>query len=164
MTQLGRVVSIQGPIVEVKFDRSSVLPSIHEIIETDTYDGQKVVMEVEEQLENYTVKCIALSATMNVPRNASATALGTPVEVPVGKELFGRVVNVMGEPIDRKGDIEARVRLPIRRKVASLNFGADDGHRDGYEILETGVKMIDLLYPLVKGSKSGILGGAALGK
>ncbi|MFQ5539645.1 MAG: F0F1 ATP synthase subunit beta, partial [Candidatus Binatia bacterium] len=123
-----------------------------------------VVMEVEEQLENYTVKCIALSATMNVPRNASATALGTPVEVPVGKELFGRVVNVMGEPIDRKGDIEARVRLPIRRKVASLNFGADDGHRDGYEILETGVKMIDLLYPLVKGSKSGILGGAALGK
>ena len=164
MTQLGRVISIQGPIVEVKCDPSGVLPAIHEIIETHTYDGQKVVIEVEEHLENHVVKCIALTSTINVPRNAQATALGSSIRVPVGKEMFGRVVNVMGEPIDRKGEIQAKLRLPIRKKVAALNANPDDTHSDGCEILETGIKIIDLLYPLVKGSKSGILGGAALGK
>jgi F-type H+-transporting ATPase subunit beta len=164
VTELGRVISIQGPIVEVKFDPSSVLPAIHEVIETHTYDGQKVVMEVEEHLENNVVKCIALTSTINVPRNAQATALGSSIQVPVGTEMFGRVVNVMGEPIDRKGEIQAKLKLPIRKKVTSLNVNLDDTHRDGYEILETGIKIIDLLYPLVKGSKSGVLGGAALGK
>ena len=164
MIQAGRVISIQGPIVEVKFAPSSVLPAVHEILETHTHDGQKVVLEVEEHLENQVVKCIALASTMNVPRNAQATALGSPILVPVGKEMFGRVVNVMGEPIDRKGEIQAKVRLPLRSKVAPLDLDGDDGPRDGCEILETGIKIIDLLYPLVKGSKSGILGGAALGK
>lgn len=164
MRQLGRVISIYGPIVEVRFDPSSVLPAIHEIIETHTYDEQKVVLEVEEHVGNHVAKCIALTSTVNVPRNARATALGSPIEVPVGKEMFGRVVNVLGEPIDRKGEILAEVRLPIRRKPDLPNLNPDEMHGDGYEILETGIKMIDLLYPLVKGSKSGILGGAALGK
>ncbi|MGH7272862.1 MAG: F0F1 ATP synthase subunit beta [Nitrospiria bacterium] len=160
----GRVISIQGPIVEVKFDPSCVLPAVHEIVETHAYDGQKIVMEVEEHLENHVAKCIALASTMNVPRGAQATALGSSIQVPVGEEMFGRVVNAMGEPIDRKGEIQAKVRLPIRNQVASLNFDPDDTRRDKCEILETGIKIIDLLYPLVKGSKSGILGGAALGK
>ena len=118
MIQAGRVISIQGPIVEVKFAPSSVLPAVHEILETHTHDGQKVVLEVEEHLENQVVKCIALASTMNVPRNAQATALGSPIMVPVGKEMFGRVVNVMGEPIDRKGEIQAKVRLPLRNHVS----------------------------------------------
>ncbi|MEE8074493.1 MAG: F0F1 ATP synthase subunit beta, partial [Candidatus Binatia bacterium] len=164
MTQLGRVISIQGPTVEVKFDRSSMLPAIHEIIETHTYDGQKVVLKVEEHLQNHVTRCIALTSTINVPRNAQATALGTSLRVPVGKEMFGRVVNVMGEPIDRKGEVEAKLRLPIRNTVGSLNLNLDGIGGDECEILETGIKIIDLLYPLVKGSKSGILGGAALGK
>lgn len=164
MTQAGRVVSIQGPIVEIKFDPPSVPPAIHEIIETYTYDGQRIVMEVEEHLENHVAKCIALASTINVPRNAQATALGSSIQVPVGKEMFGRVVNVMGEPIDGKGEIRAKLRLPIRKQVAPLNSNPYDTYRDGSEILETGIKIIDLFYPLVKGSKSGILGGAALGK
>ena len=114
MSQVGKVVSIQGPIVEVKFEPSSGLPAIHEIVETHTYDGQRVVLEVEEHMGNHVAKCIALASTLNVPRNARAAALGCPIEVPVGKEMFGRVVNVTGEPIDRKGEIQATLKLPIR--------------------------------------------------
>jgi F-type H+/Na+-transporting ATPase subunit beta len=164
MMQPGRVISIQGPIVEVKFPPSGGLPAVHEILETHTYDGQRIVLEVEEHMENHVAKCVALASTVNIPRNAPAIALGTSIQVPVGNELFGRVVNVMGEPIDRKGEIRAKERLPIRTKAAVLNLDRDATRKDGYEILETGIKVIDLLYPMVKGSKSGILGGAALGK
>src|SRR5439155_20904383 len=86
VSQVGKVVSIQGPIVEVKFEPSSGLPAIHEIVETHTYDGQRVVLEVEEHMGNHVAKCIALASTNNVPRNARATALGSAIEVPVGKE------------------------------------------------------------------------------
>jgi F-type H+-transporting ATPase subunit beta len=84
--------------------------------------------------------------------------------IPVGDKLFGRVVNAMGDPIDRKGEIGAKVMLPIRRKDISQELAFDDSRIGEIEILETGIKIIDLLYPLVKGSKSGILGGAGLGK
>jgi len=162
--QNGRVVSIQGPVVEVKFDPIGDLPAIHDIIETSTYDGEKVVLEVEEHMENQVVKCFALTSTVNVPRNIKATALGSPMVIPVGEEMFGRVVNAMGDPIDRKGEIGAKVMLPIRRKDISQELAFEDSRIGEIEILETGIKIIDLLYPLVKGSKSGILGGAGLGK
>ncbi len=164
MIQTGRVISIQGPIVEVRFEPSTELPAVHEIVETHAFDGEKVVMEVEEHLGNHVAKCIALASTINVPRNAVATAVGSSIRVPVGAAMFGRVVNVLGEPIDGKGEIQTDVRRPIRTALASAESDADAGRRDQREILETGIKIIDLLYPLVKGSKSGILGGAALGK
>jgi len=162
--QNGRVVSIQGPVVEVKFDPIGDLPAIHDIIETNTYDGEKVVLEVEEHMENHVVKCFALTSTVNVPRNIKATALGSPMVVPVGDETFGRVINAMGDPIDRKGEIGAKVKLPIRRKDIAQELTFEDSRIGEIEILETGIKMIDRLYPLTKGSKSGILGGAGLGK
>ncbi len=164
MKQTGRVVSIQGPVVEVKFAASGDLPAIHDIIETSTYDGEKVVLKVEEHMKNHLVKCFAMTSTFNIPRNIQATALGTPMVVPVGNEVFARVVNAMGDPIDRKGEINATMSLPIRRKDISQELSFDDAHIGEIEILETGVKIIDLMYPLVKGSKSGILGGAGLGK
>ena len=164
MKQYGRVVSVQGPVVEVKFDPIGDLPAIHDVIETSTYNGEKVVLEVDEHMENQVVKCFALTSTFNVPRNIKATALGSPMVIPVGDELFGRVVNAMGDPIDRKGEIGAKVMLPIRRKDISQELTFEDSRIGEVEILETGIKMIDLLYPLVKGSKSGILGGAGLGK
>jgi F-type H+-transporting ATPase subunit beta len=163
VTAPGRVISIQGPIVEVKFGPATELPAAHEIVETHTYDGQSVLMQVEEHLQNQVVKCVALHSTNNIPRNAPATATGAPIRVPVGPAMFGRVVNAMGEPIDKKGEIRAEVRLPIRSKLAPLAVDLNDIHKGG-ELLETGIKIIDLLYPLVKGSRSGILGGAALGK
>lgn len=164
MKQYGRVVSVQGPVVEVKFDPIGDLPAIHDIIETSTYNGEKVVLEVDEHMEDQVVKCFALTSTVNVPRNNKATALGSPMVVPVGDETFGRVINAMGDPIDRKGEIGAKVMLPIRRKDISKELTFEDSRIGEIEILETGIKMIDLLYPLTKGSKSGILGGAGLGK
>lgn len=164
MKQTGKVISIQGPVVEVKFDASGDLPAIHDIIETRTYDGEKVVLKVEEHMTNQVVKCFALTSTFNIPRNIEATALGSPMVVPVGNEVFGRVVNAMGDPVDRKGEIHAKTSLPIRRKDISQELSFDDDHIAEVEILETGIKIIDLMYPLVKGSKSGILGGAGLGK
>jgi len=115
-------------------------------------------------MENHVVKCFAMTSTFNVPRNIEATALGSSMLVPVGEETFGRVLNVMGDPIDRKGEVKAKVKLPVRRKDIAQDLSFDDDHLGEIEILETGVKIIDLLYPLVKGSKSGILGGAGLGK
>jgi F-type H+-transporting ATPase subunit beta len=162
--QKGKVISIQGPVVEVKFDPSGDLPAIHDIIETSTFDGEKVVLEVEEHMENHVVKCFAMTSTFNVPRNIEATALGSSMLIPVGEEIFGRVLNVMGDPIDRKGEVKAKLKLPVRRKDIAQDLSFDDDHLGEMEILETGVKIIDLLYPLVKGSKSGILGGAGLGK
>lgn len=162
--QNGRVTSIQGPVVEVKFEPTGDLPAIHDIIETSTYDGEKVVLKVEEHLENRKVKCFSLTSTFNVPRNIQATALGSPMQVPVGDETFGRVINAMGDPVDRKGEVNAKVMLPVRRSDISQELTFADDYLGEIEILETGVKIIDLLYPLVKGSKSGILGGAGLGK
>ncbi|MFQ5539175.1 MAG: F0F1 ATP synthase subunit beta [Candidatus Binatia bacterium] len=162
--QNGRVTSIQGPVVEVKFEPTGELPAIHDIIETSTYNGEKVVLKVEEHLENHKVKCFSLTSTFNVPRNIQATALGSPMQVPVGDETFGRVINAMGDPVDRKGDVNAKVMLPVRRSDISQELTFADDHLGEVEILETGIKIIDLLYPLVKGSKSGILGGAGLGK
>jgi F-type H+-transporting ATPase subunit beta len=157
------VIAIQGPIVEVKFDPPAALPAVHEILETQTHDGEAVILEVEEHLPNHVVKCIALTSTISVPRNARVTARGAPIEIPVGQAMFGRVVNAMGTPIDRKGEIRAETRLPIRRPAAPFTWDPEATHKRG-DILETGIKIIDLLYPLVKGSRSGIMGGAALGK
>src|SRR5437016_12519508 len=106
-------------------------------------------------MANHVAKCVALASTINVPRNARAAALGCPIEVPVGKEMFGRVVNVAGEPIDRKGEIQAALKLPIRQRAAALYLNPDEMHRGGYELRETGIKINDLLYPRVKGSQPG---------
>src|SRR2546422_11129795 len=138
VSQVGKVVSIQGPIVEVKFEPSSGLPAIHEIVETHTYDGQRVVLEVEEHMGNHVAKCIALASTNNVPRNARATALGSSIEVPVGKEMFGRVVNVAAEHIRRKGEIQAALKLPIRQRAAPLPPNPHGMHPGGSEMLGTG--------------------------
>ncbi len=164
MKQNGRVVSIQGPVVEVKFEPTGDLPAIHDIIETSTYNGEKVVLKVDEHMKNHVVKCFALTSTFNVPRNIQATALGSPMVIPVGEETFGRVINAMGDPVDRKGEVNAKVTLPVRRADIAQELSFADDHLGEVEILETGVKIIDLMYPLVKGSKSGILGGAGLGK
>ncbi len=164
IAQIGKIVSIHGPIVEVKFDPEVPLPAIHDIIQTQTYDGQKVVMEVAEHAENHVARCIALGSTYDIPRNAQAIATGSPIMVPVGDAMFSRVSNVLGEPIDQRGEIQTTMHRSIRERVKESYVDLEEPSQSGYEILETGIKIIDLLYPLLKGSKSGFLGGAALGK
>ncbi len=161
---VGRVIAVRGAIVDIKFESDVPLPPIYDMIETQTADGEKVPLEVAEHMEGNLAKCIAMTSTIGLQRNARAVALGAPLMVPVGPQMFSRLTNVMGDPIDRKGEIRAALRRPIRKKWAALTLDPDDFAREGYEILETGVKIIDLLYPLLKGSKSGFLGGAGLGK
>lgn len=171
MERIGRIIAVRGPIVDVKFTENTGVPGLHEIIETSNYYGQRVVLEVVEHLNKRSddignvTRCIALTPTYGLQRNSQARALNSVIQVPVGSEVLGRVLNVLGEPIDNKGEIKAKKRIPVRRGLAlpSLKL-LTEGEKAKFEIMETGIKAIDLLFPLVKGTKTGILGGAALGK
>ncbi len=160
----GKIISVEGPIVDVRFESSEDVPGFYEAIETRCFNGKKVMLEVVEHLENNIARCIALASTLNVQYNAQAIPTGTPICIPVGEEMFGRIVNVIGEPIDCQGAIQTKEKIPIRRNISEIRLNPDRLLGEEPEILETGIKMIDFLFPLVKGSKTGILGGAALGK
>ena len=161
---MGRVVSVQGPVVDVKFDSSADLPNIFDVIKTETVAHQPVILEVAEHLPGNLARCIAMGSTMNIQRSAPARSTGAGITIEVGNGLYGRVINVLGEPIDCKGAIPKGETRPIRRPLPGAKVRMQRGRGEGVELLETGVKVIDVLFPLVKGSKNGILGGAALGK
>ncbi|HOW42500.1 MAG TPA: F0F1 ATP synthase subunit beta [Candidatus Omnitrophota bacterium] len=159
----GTVVSVQGPVVDVKFDKQEDIPAILDNINTQAMDGRKVVLEVAEHLPGNLARCIAINSTFNLQRSATAVPTGQPIEIPAGDSIYGRIINIWGDPIDQKGEIAPGERLPIRPpRVAQRLSNKEKAEK--FEVLETGIKIIDLLFPLVKGSKSGILGGAALGK
>jgi F-type H+-transporting ATPase subunit beta len=160
----GRVVGVQGPIVDVRFNQISDMPDLHELVMVKTFDKRDLALEVAEHLEGSVARCIALSSTLNLQRNAVATSSGDVLRVPVGEALFGRIINVMGQPIDGKGPINASETRPIHRDVSKLRVNVATLVDNKREVMETGIKMIDLLYPVVKGSKTGILGGAGCGK
>lgn len=161
----GHVKALSGPVVEVAFDPQGSCPSLYEMIETSAFDGRRIILEVIEQLENNVVRCIAMTQNWNLERGRECYALGTPIRMPVGAGIFGRVMNVLGEPIDKKGPILAKDSRPIRKPrelaVVRRRRGEDGGKS---EVMETGIKIIDFLFPILKGSKTGILGGAAQGK
>jgi F-type H+-transporting ATPase subunit beta len=160
----GRVVGVQGPIVDVRFNQISDMPDLHELVMVKTFDKRDLALEVAEHLEGSVARCIALSSTLNLQRNAVATSSGDVLRVPVGEALFGRIINVMGQPIDGKGPINASETRPIHRDISKLRVNVATLVDNKREVMETGIKMIDLLYPVVKGSKTGILGGAGCGK
>jgi F-type H+/Na+-transporting ATPase subunit beta len=160
----GWVVSVQGPVVDVKFDSEQDIPAILENVNTQTVDGKRVVLEVAEHLPGNIARCIAINSTFNLQRNSVAYPMGEPIQIPAGDTIYGRIINVWGDPIDQKGDIPKGERLPIRTQRLNQRIDSKDSRNEKFEILETGIKIIDLLFPLVKGSKNGILGGAALGK
>ena len=161
----GKVVGVQGPVVDVKFDRAADVPDIYNVIYVKTLDDRRLTLEVAEHLPDNIARCIAIQSTINLQRNAVATPSGTMIEIPVGDGLYSRIINVEGEPIDQKGPITFKHKNPIRKSETGTkvpDFSKEK--RRGEEVLETGIKIIDLLYPLVKGTKTGILGGAGLGK
>ena len=160
----GRVVGVQGPIVDIRFNQISDMPDLHELVMVRTFDKRDLALEVAEHLEGSVARCIALSSTLNLQRNAVATSTGDVLRVPVGEALFGRIINVLGQPIDGKGPINATETRPIHRDVSKLRVNVATLIDNKREVMETGIKMIDLLYPVVKGSKTGILGGAGCGK
>lgn len=152
----GRVCQIQGPVVDVKF--KDELPALRTAIEI-MLNGKKLIVEVAQHVGDDTVRCISMGATEGLTRGLEAKALNTPISVPVGKETLGRLFNVLGETIDGKGTCNAKKVLPIHRMAPSY-----DEQRTEAEILETGIKVIDLLCPYAKGGKIGLFGGAGVGK
>ena len=159
----GLVVGVQGPVVDVKFPSTEMIPNIYEVLETKTAEGKRLVLEVAEHLPGSVARCIAISSTLNLRRAAPVSRAGLSIEIPVGEECYGRIVNVLGEPIDRQGPLQTKEKRPIRRMEGRSSVVERTGDRRP-ELLETGIKIIDLLFPMIKGSKTGILGGAGLGK
>ena len=161
---VGRVVAVQGPVVDIKFDEIGHMPDMHDVVLTKTYDGRELTMLVAEHIEGNLARCVALSATLNLQRNARALATGQSLHIPIGDELFGRIINVMGQPLDGKGPINTERRVPIHKDLSKveMNVGRLSGARP--EIVETGIKIVDLLFPVVQGSKTGVIGGAGCGK
>ncbi len=160
----GKIIAVHGPVVDVEFPQEALLPKIYEMLKTKNRFGEVVSLEVMEHIEGRIARAIAVESTMDVRRGSEVVSTGHPIEVPVGEGTFRRLMNVMGEPIDKQGPIACTERRPIRRADKKFYVNPDEEKLITFEVLETGVKIIDLLFPLVKGSKNGVLGGAAIGK
>ena len=111
----GKVMAVQGPVVDVHFANVDDMPDLHETILTKTFDKRQITLLVAEHLEGNIARCVSLGSTLNLQRKAAAIARGTTLTIPVGEELFGRIINVMGDPIDGKGPIETEHSSPIHR-------------------------------------------------
>jgi len=154
----GRIVQVLGGVVDVEFPPDE-LPEVYEAIEVPRDGGTPLILEVEKHLGNNWVRCVAMDSTDGLQRGRAAFGTGEPIMVPVGLETLGRVFNVLGAPVDEKGPVVAKQRYPIHRPAPKF---ADQSTR--VEVFETGVKVIDLIAPFTKGGKTGIFGGAGVGK
>ncbi|MDO5062932.1 MAG: F0F1 ATP synthase subunit beta [Peptostreptococcaceae bacterium] len=154
---VGKVVQIIGPVVDIRFNANE-LPNLLNAIEIDL-DGKKLVVEVAQHIGDDVVRCIAMSSTDGLVRNVDAVDTGRAIAVPVGKATLGRIFNVLGEAVDNKPDPETEEKWPIHRPAPSY-----EEQETGTEILETGIKVVDLIAPYLKGGKIGLFGGAGVGK
>ena len=152
----GRVTQVISAVVDVQFEDQ--LPDILSALETEN-QGSRLVLEVAQHLGENTVRCIAMDATEGLVRGAKVTDTGAPIMVPVGPETLGRIINVIGEPIDERGPVEAKMYSPIHAPAPPFVDQSTE-----QEILITGIKVVDLLAPYVKGGKIGLFGGAGVGK
>ncbi len=159
----GRVVEVIGPVVVVAFEEGHLPPIYNALrITSEGFDVPNpisVIAEVEQHLGEGRVKAVAMEATEGMVRGMKAIDLGQPITVPVGQAALGRVMNVIGEPVDKLGPIKAETRFPIHREAPPL-----EDQNTNLEMFETGIKVIDLLEPYLKGGKTGLFGGAGVGK
>ncbi len=153
----GEITQVIGPVVDVKF--TDDLPEIYNAVHVPLNDGTELIMEAQQHLGERTVRCVALDSTDGLVRNMKAKDMRKKITVPVGRETLGRMLNVWGAPVDGKGPVNAKAELPIHREPPTLEELATST-----EILETGIKVIDLLEPYSKGGKTGLFGGAGVGK
>ena len=154
----GRVVQILGGVVDVEFPREDI-PDLFEAIEVEREGKDILVLEVQKHIGDNWVRTVAMDATDGLQRGVPAFATGAPIMVPVGPSTLGRIFNVLGHPIDEKGEVNAEILYPIHRSAPPFS---EQSTR--VEIFETGVKVIDLIAPFTKGGKTGIFGGAGTGK
>ena len=154
---VGRITQILGAVMDVQFEGD--LPFIQNALTTKRANGETLVMEVAQELGERTVRCIAMDTTDGLVRGSEVLDTGAPISVPVGPETLGRILNVLGEPIDERGPVNAKMTYPIHRAAPSFEDQATSA-----EVLVTGIKVVDLLAPYLKGGKIGLFGGAGVGK
>ncbi|NBJ16669.1 MAG: F0F1 ATP synthase subunit beta [Dehalobacter sp. 4CP] len=159
MSKIGKVIQVMGPVVDIEFDPDA-LPEIYSaIVIQNEVKNSKLTLEVAQHLGNDTVRCIAMSSTDGLTRGVEAVNTGAPITVSVGTETLGRMFNVLGEPIDNLPNVNTELKFPIHRKAPPF---VDQETTD--TMLETGIKVVDLLAPYAKGGKVGLFGGAGVGK
>ena len=156
--KVGHIHQVLGAVVDVKFANENELPNILDALECNN-NGKRLVLEVEQHLGDCVVRCIALDSTDGLVRGLEVINTGEPIKVPVGPELLGRIINVLGEPVDERGEVKSTIYSPIHREAPAFT---DQSTKE--EILVTGIKVIDLLEPYSKGGKIGLFGGAGVGK
>ncbi|MBR6598845.1 MAG: F0F1 ATP synthase subunit beta, partial [Oscillospiraceae bacterium] len=157
MQNIGKIVQVIGAVVDISFPKES-LPRLLNAIEIDN-NGVKLTVEVAQHIGDDVVRCIAMSTTDGLVRGMPAVDTGNPIKVPVGRETLGRIFNLLGEPVDEKPAPETQEKWPIHREAPSY-----EEQTAASEILETGIKVIDLIAPYLKGGKIGLFGGAGVGK
>jgi F-type H+-transporting ATPase subunit beta len=161
----GRIVQVIGPVVDVEFE-PGVLPAIYNALEVpgievkDVFSySQKLVLEVAQHLGESTVRAVAMASTDGLVRGAKVLDSGRPISVPVGKATLGRILNIVGEPVDKQGPVQTEQTYPIHRPAPAFEDQAT-----AVQMLETGIKVVDLLEPYTRGGKTGLFGGAGVGK
>ena len=153
--EAGKVVEIIGAVIDVQFSRDS-MPKVFDALQVDE---SGLTLEVQQQIGDGIVRTIAMGSTDGLKRGLSVNNTGAPINVPVGEKTLGRIMNVLGEPVDNAGEIKAEKTMPIHRSAPTFSEQASE-----VEILETGIKVVDLICPFAKGSKVGLFGGAGVGK
>ena len=165
MSQIvGSISQIIGPVIDVYFDAEGkdaekVLPKIHEALTVERADGTALVVEVQQHIGEDTVRCVAMDNTDGLKRGLKVTPLGSPILMPAGEQIKGRMLNVIGQPIDGMKKFDMEGGYPIHREAPSF-----EQLSTRKEMLATGIKVIDLLEPYMKGGKIGLFGGAGVGK
>ncbi|MGA0936514.1 MAG: F0F1 ATP synthase subunit beta [Sedimenticolaceae bacterium] len=151
----GKVVEIIGAVVDVQFDRGA-MPKVYDALKIESAG---LTLEVQQQLGDGVVRAIAMGSTNGLKRGSDVSNTGAPIQVPVGQATLGRIMDVLGEPVDEAGPIGEETRMPIHREAPKL-----EDQSSATEVLETGIKVIDLIMPIQKGGKVGLFGGAGVGK
>ncbi|MDQ2899166.1 MAG: F0F1 ATP synthase subunit beta, partial [Acidobacteriota bacterium] len=160
---IGKVVQIAGPAVDCEFPEEAI-PEIHTALRItsegfDVPNPIDIICEVEQHIGEGRVRTIAMEATEGLVRGMKAESLGAPITIPVGKETLGRILNVIGQPVDNMGPVNAKTFYPIHRPAPSF-----EDQSTKLEMFETGIKVVDLIEPYVRGGKIGLFGGAGVGK
>lgn len=154
----GKIIEIKGGVIDAVFEIEN-LPNIYDALVVEIEDGDDLVLEVENHLGGGEVRCVAMGPTPGLRRGMKVTGTGGPIMVPVGEQVLGRVMNVLGQPVDGKGEIVSNEYYPIHRLAPSFEEQSTE-----VEVFETGIKSIDLVAPFTKGGKTGVFGGAGVGK
>ena len=154
----GKIIEIKGGVIDAEFNVED-LPKIYDALVVEVEDGDDLVLEVENHLGGGEVRCVAMGPTPGLKRGMKVTGTGAPIMVPVGEQVLGRVMNVLGQPVDGKGEIASNQYYPIHRLAPAFEEQSTE-----VEVFETGIKSIDLVAPFTKGGKTGVFGGAGVGK